>query len=94
MRAAISCFPDLTGLGGSIANLRVQKRDVVDDRSRESGLELSRIGFGIDVADSGLTIRLRRWVRGHLAAETPHRDSSGNVSHSRTIGLGRCCTRG
>jgi len=26
MCAAISCFPDLTGLGGSIANLRVQKR--------------------------------------------------------------------
>jgi len=34
MCAAISCFPDLTGLDGSIANLRVQKRDVVDDRSR------------------------------------------------------------
>ena len=34
MRAAISCFPYLTGLGGSIANQRVQKRDVVDDRSR------------------------------------------------------------
>jgi hypothetical protein len=44
----------------------------------ESGLELPRIDFGIDVADSGLTIRLRRSVRGHLAAETPHRDSSGN----------------
>ncbi len=94
MCAAISCFPDLTGLGGSIANLRVQKRDVVDDRSRESGLELPRIGFGIDVADSGLTIRLRRSVRGHFAAETPHRDSSGNGSHSRAIGLGRCSTRG
>jgi hypothetical protein len=47
----------------------------VDDRSRESGLELPRIGFGINVADSGLTIRLRRSVRGHLAAETRHRDS-------------------
>jgi hypothetical protein len=78
MCAAISCFPDLTGLSGSIANLRVQKRDVVDDRSRESGLELPRIGFGIDVADSGLTIRLGRSVR---------------VSHSRAIGPGRCCTR-
>jgi hypothetical protein len=53
MCAAIRCFPDLTGLGGSIANLRIQKRDVVDDRSRESGLQLPRIGFGIDVADSG-----------------------------------------
>jgi hypothetical protein len=46
------------------------------------------------VADSGLTIRLRRSVRGHLAAGTLHRDSSGNVSHSRAIGPGRCCTRG
>jgi len=29
----------------------------------ESGLELPPIDFGIDVADSGLTIRLRRSVR-------------------------------
>ena len=71
MCAAISCFPDLTGLGGSIANLRVQKKRCRGCRSRESGLELLRIGFGIDVADSGLTIRLRRSVRGHLEAGTP-----------------------
>jgi hypothetical protein len=70
MSASILCFPDLTGFGGGIANLRVQKRDVVDDRSRESGLQLPRIGFGIDVADSGQTIRLRRSVRGYLAAGT------------------------
>jgi hypothetical protein len=53
MCAAISCFPDLTGLGGSIANLRVQKRDVVDDRSRREWLELPRIDFGIDVPIPG-----------------------------------------
>jgi hypothetical protein len=33
MSAAIGCFPDLTGFSGGIANLRVQKRDVVDDSS-------------------------------------------------------------